>query len=272
MKVKIGFFSDTHNSHGRGLLERLLLDADLDIAVFAGDMSGRGYKHEVTNFIHWFDSLPITHKVMIAGNHDFFFDNNWQAASHRGAARHHPNSATLEEIQEILPEDPNFHYLNDSGCEIFGIKFWGSPITPWFHDWAFNRLRVVEDGKKLSDEYMHEGEIYEGGNSIKPHWDLIPTDTDVLVTHGPPFGILDEVERLSSYEKTRHKGCEYLAYRLKEIKPLIHAFGHIHEAYGREEIDGTTYLNCSYLNLAYEPSNDPHIVELELPLPSRDKR
>tara|TARA_Y100000296_G_C5174834_1_gene259491 strand:- start:2061 stop:2591 length:531 start_codon:yes stop_codon:yes gene_type:complete len=57
-------------------------------------------------------------------------------------------------------------YLNDSSITIDGIKFWGSPIQPWFHDWAFNRKR---------------------GNEIRKHWELIPTNTDVLLTHGPPF-------------------------------------------------------------------------------------
>jgi Icc-related predicted phosphoesterase len=256
MKIKIGFISDTHSRQFSGAYADGKWAEDLDIVVHAGDLTGRGYRDETRNALKWFNDLGATHKVVIAGNHDFFFDTQWKALTPLGKSRHGSSSnKTPDEVAEILPDNPNFYYLNDSGCEIFGIKFWGSPVTPWFHDWAFNRNRYIEG---ITADNLTR--------SIKPHWDMIPDDTDILITHGPPYGILDKVLNLYGSETDYHKGCEYLMERIKEIKPAIHAFGHIHEDYGREEKDGTLFLNCSYLTLRYDPLNAPHIVELELPL------
>jgi hypothetical protein len=67
---------------------------------------------------------------------------------------------------KLLAEYPTVIYLNDSGVEIDGLKFWGSPVQPYFHNWAFNRI----------------------GDDICKHWELIPLDTDILITHGPVKG------------------------------------------------------------------------------------
>jgi len=127
--------------------------------------------------------------------------------------------------------------LNDSGVTIEGIKFWGSPITPFFHDWAFNRWPA----------------------GIKPHWDLIPEEVDVLITHGPPFGILD----LTTYSK-ENVGCPILREKIFSIKPKVHVFGHIHEARGSVEIDGIKFINASSVTLRYELRyDDPPKVNIE---------
>ena len=121
----------------------------------------------------------------------------------------------------------NLIYLCDTGTEFEGLKIWGSPYTPTFFDWHFMRDR---------------------GAPIKKHWDLIPAHTDILVTHGPPNRILDLTE-----DKI-HAGCEELTKAVQALKPRIHCFGHIHEGGGRtEEIDGVTYINCSYVNERYRP-------------------
>lgn len=120
-------------------------------------------------------------------------------------------------------------YLNDSSVEIEGIKIWGSPITPWFNDWAFNRDR---------------------GSEIKKHWDLIPDDIDILVTHGPPFGILDE----TVYGK--RTGCEELLLRVYQVKPKYHIFGHIHKDYGSFTKGEITFINASVLDDWYEMRNE----------------
>ena len=126
---------------------------------------------------------------------------------------------------EILADYPNITYLNDSGVTIEGIKFWGSPVTPWFHNWAFNRV----------------------GEEITKHWDLIPADTDVLITHGPPKGILDE-----TVHGRLHVGCGHLLKKVLEIKPKVHVFGHIHEARGVHEEAGIKFINASCVDLRYE--------------------
>src|SRR5690606_32531661 len=140
---------------------------------------------------------------MIAGNHDFFFE-----------------VASKDQVNEVLAEYPEITYLNDSGVTIEGIKFWGSPVTPYFHNWAFNRFQ----------------------NEIAEHWDLIPNGIDVLITHGPPYGILDKV-----YHDNRNVGCLILKNKVKEVKPQVHVFGHIHEAMGVHEEGGTTYINASVI-------------------------
>ena len=117
----------------------------------------------------------------------------------------------------------NAIYLRDSATSIAGVKFYGAPWQPWFMDWAFNLQRGAE---------------------IKRKWDLIPTDTDVLITHGPPQGILDIVPDYRTGLDI-NVGCEELAPAIARVKPKLHIFGHIHEGYGQLERDGVTYINAA---------------------------
>src|SRR5262245_14069279 len=104
----------------------------------------------------------------------------------------------------------NAVYLQDSGVEIEGLAIWGSPWQPWFHDWAFN---------------------LERGEPLRAVWSRIPEGTDVLVTHGPPYGILDEVlPSPHGPPQDPHAGCEDLLAAVRRIRPRVHLFGHIHEA------------------------------------------
>ena len=126
--------------------------------------------------------------------------------------------------------------MNDSGITIDGIKIWGSPIQPEFFNWAFNRKRGAE---------------------IDKHWQLIPDDTDILVTHGPPFGYLDETARMERV------GCVDLLKRIDEIKPKVHVFGHIHEGYGTAINDrDTLFINASVLDEHYRLVNEPICFEI----------
>lgn len=140
----------------------------------------------------------------------------------------------IEKGRVSISADPlhNIHYLCDSGYEFEGIKIWGSPWTPTFLNWYFMKDR---------------------GDPIKEKWDLIPSPIDILVTHGPPYGIFDGTEDEIKV------GCEDLRKAVQErIKPRIHCFGHIHEGGGSlSEIDGTTYVNCSYVDERYRPVHSP---------------
>jgi Icc-related predicted phosphoesterase len=126
-------------------------------------------------------------------------------------------------------------YLQDSGITINGIKFRGSPWQPAFFNWAFN----LPIGKALADK-----------------WELIPEDTDVLITHGPPYQILDTLV------SGKQVGCVDLKQAVERLKPKVHIFGHIHEGYGRLEQDGTTYVNASVCKVNYQPINPPIVVDL----------
>jgi len=216
--MKIIFISDTHTLHGQ-MLEEI---PEGDVLVHCGDVSSRGVGSEIDNFLFWFSSLPHKNKIFIAGNHDFGFEYR---------------NTTLQNTLESIKED-GIHYLQDSGIEIDGIKFWGSPWTPPFYNWAF----MLE-----SDE-------------IKEKWEMIPRDTNVLITHGPPQGILD----LVVYDQ-KNVGCPELMEEVLKLQDLkIHAFGHIHEEYGmkRLEENGPIFINASTCTLRYKPWNKPIVIEI----------
>lgn len=214
--MKITCISDTHNQHNN-IPSKYLTGGDC--IIHSGDMTGRGTRTEVEEFLVWYNELPYTHKILIAGNHDFFFEQ-----------------APEYEIEAVLSKYPNIIYLNDNGVEIDGLKIWGSPVQPWFYNWAFNKK----------------------GTDICKHWDMIPLDTDILITHGPAKGYLD---------LTLHgdvTGCPYLLEKISEITNLkLFVHGHIHEAYGRVDFpDGGVFLNASVLNARYVMSNLPHEIEI----------
>ncbi|MFZ0545685.1 MAG: metallophosphatase domain-containing protein [Candidatus Promineifilaceae bacterium] len=129
----------------------------------------------------------------------------------------------------------NCTYLLDQAITIRGINFYGSPWQPWFFDWAFNLKR---------------------GPEIKAKWDLIPEDVDVLITHGPPAGYLDQ-----TYQD-QQVGCADLMDAIHRVRPSFHIFGHIHEAYGRISDDHTEFINASSCTLNYEPINAPIVIDL----------
>lgn len=130
----------------------------------------------------------------------------------------------------------NCIYLQDEAIVVEGIKFYGSPWQPWFFDWAFNLQR---------------------GEEINSKWQLIPKDTNVLITHGPPRGFGDKVVNGLPV------GCDDLLRKIQEVKPKYHIFGHIHEDAGITRDRHTTYVNASTCNLDYKPINSPIILKYE---------
>lgn len=133
-------------------------------------------------------------------------------------------------------------YLEDSITKVKGLKVYGSPWQPRFFDWAFNLNR---------------------GDELAEKWKLIPDDIDILITHGPPMGILDEVPRQWGIENT---GCEELRRRVAEIaehgRLKLHVFGHIHCGYGTHEEFGMKFVNASTCDEDYRPTQLPLVVDL----------
>ncbi|MEW6130254.1 MAG: metallophosphatase domain-containing protein [Acidobacteriota bacterium] len=217
--MRLVITSDCH-----GMLDRVQLPAG-DMLIIAGDVfrnhSGKAdidasfQLNDLASFDEYCAELPFKKILLIAGNHDWVFQI------------YKPAHTSLKHII----------YLEDSGVEIAGIKFYGSPHQPWFFDWAFNEPR--------------------GGAALRHYWSLIPDDTDVLITHGPPLGILDQ-----PFGRGEHAGCELLLKRVEEVNPRVHCFGHIHGSYGKRQIGGTLFLNASLCNEAYQPVNAPHVVDL----------
>jgi Icc-related predicted phosphoesterase len=219
MKKRLTFLSDTHTKHDK--LNGFLPGGD--ILLHAGDLTGRGYITEIENFMKWYDNINnYDTKVFIAGNHDFGFqDDN-------------------EKLRGLLTGYKTIDYLEDELMMVGEeyetmIKIWGTPWQPEFHNWAFNLPR---------------------GEKLKEKWDMIPVNTDILITHGPPLGKLDYVRY-----PNENVGCEELMKRVEEIKPKIHVFGHIHEGYGYVFDGNTHYINAAVLNGRYEFRNKPITVD-----------
>lgn len=136
--------------------------------------------------------------------------------------------------REKIPE--NVIYLEDSEIIIDGIKFYGIPVSLPFNNWAFNRPE----------------------EKLMQHWQAIPDDTDVLITHQPPYGIFD----WSVYDNI-HTGSPSLYFEVMgRIKPKIHCFGHIHSGHGIKVIENTTLINASNLDEDYMCVNDPILIEI----------
>ncbi len=159
------------------------------------------------------------------------------------------NHDTLMEDWIPMKQD-NMEYLCDSGTEFEGLTIWGAPWTPWFSGVNPKCKAFMKSDSQLSK-----------------HWEKIPQKIDILITHGPAFGILDGIPQEDG--TLYHAGSKSLFGWLKYVeRPRYHIFGHIHEAYGLEEYF-PTYLdnmmqsiNCSYVNEFYEPVNKPVRIEL----------
>lgn len=140
---------------------------------------------------------------------------------------------TWFESLHVLPK--NVTVLQDCGIEIEGINFYGSPYTPWFGDWGFG-----EPDEQLAQRFNH-----------------IPKKTDILITHGPAYGILDRNKH------GEYCGSKSLYEKIKKLPNLKHHIcGHIHEDYGQESIENVTFSNVSILDENYEIKNKPTIIEI----------
>ena len=229
-KTHIVTISDTHNQHDS------IKVPDGDIIIHAGDFTGRGLKYEIENFIEWFAALPHTWKILIAGNHDKGTDPDQTNPIYVGGEKFFKDLCALNDI--IVLEDDSCDVMSNDG-EL--IKIWGSPVSPTFgRGWAWNRDR---------------------GLDIKKHWDKIPEDIDIIVTHGPPFMCGDRV----NYPNTAadgsplyNVGCAQLLDKINKTKCKMTVSGHIHEDRGVkiDKKNGITHVNASSLNLQYTPYLD----------------
>lgn len=215
----ITFISDTHTKHR-------YCEDDLpggDLLIHAGDLMNSGYdENDVWEFLGWFDKQEqYKSHVFIAGNHDRFFENN------------------PDNLKNILREYPYLTYLQDQFYNVDGVKIYGSPWQPAFFDWAFNLPRNGED--------------------LREKWFWIPSDTDILITHGPAWGHLD----VTPYGNL-NVGCELLRVRVDELKPKIHVFGHVHSGYGYKFHNGTHFFNASVLNERYNYKNKPITIDWDV--------
>ena len=200
-----------------------------DLLLHAGDLTFKGDIQEISQELRELGILAKNFKhgcVLIAGNHDWLSERD-------------------PSLMEQMCKDEGLIYLCNSGVEIEDFKIWGSPVTPFFCNWAWNRYK---------------------GDDIKKYWTAVPDDTSVLITHGPPMGILDPVQRFNKKTgeiEIEHVGCQDLYNRIQQLKELrLHVSGHIHEGYGIHKVGDLTYVNASICTEEYKPINLPIIVEL----------
>ncbi len=148
----------------------------------------------------------------------------------------------------VKPADyPSIRFLVHEAVVWHGLRIFGSPYTPMFFDWAYMKMR--ED--------------------LDAIWATIPEDTDILVTHGPPKGILD-VTRDWRTKKPIHIGSLSLTRHVEQrIRPKFHAFGHLHDEpgisnFGTLTRGATQFINCSCCDLAGNLVNQGFVIEVEM--------
>jgi len=183
-----------------------------DLLISAGDYSFVGERHMVVDFHKWLNKQDATHIISVQGNHEKWAEKNFDLAK----------CLAVEQC-------PRVHFMDEGLVEIEGHKIWCSAITPFFHNWAWNRER----GEEIS----------------------------ILITHGGPYGIGDLCEN-------GHVGCKDLLNKIKELKQLkYHIFGHVHESFGtytHPDFPNLQFINCANLNEKYQLSNLPIVVELNV--------
>jgi Icc-related predicted phosphoesterase len=183
--MRIWHISDTHTFH-----TMLEVPTDIDMVIFSGDCSNPkdpfANEPEVRDFIDWYSTLPVKHKIFVAGNHD--------------------TSIEKRLVTKYDFMNAGIIYLENEDVIIDGIKIFGSPHTPTFgYGWAFNKDRTKLD------------RIWRN---------IIDTDVDIVINHGPPKGILDlSLDRNGNLERC---GDKSLLNRLMEVNPKLCLFGHIH--------------------------------------------
>lgn len=195
---------------------------ECDVLVLAGDLTP-ATDHDVefqarwldTTFRTWLEAAPAKAIVGIAGNHDFVF----------------------ERAPELVPADLPWTYLQDEVATVQGLRFFGSPWTPWFYDWAFNAPQHDAAEAFLDERYA-----------------TVPDNTDVLVIHGPPAGYGD---RTSAGHLA---GSSAFLRLIERTTPSLAVFGHIHEGRGAWTRGDTQLVNASAVTVQYELVDDPVVV------------
>ena len=193
-----------------------------DLLIVAGDLTASDTVDNFLHFVSWIRNQDYEEIIVIGGNHDNYLQNLLKP--------------------EDIEDAGEFTYLCDSGTEFQGLKIWGSPCTKTFkgmnpHCKAF----ICDTEEELAEK-----------------WALIPDDVDILITHSPPYGILDKCS-------SGHVGSGTLAVKIMDRPSImLHVFGHIHEGYGKHKASPPevnehrrTFVNASHVNEHYEPVNKP---------------
>jgi Icc-related predicted phosphoesterase len=237
--------SDIHNN------QDVLNLPEGDLLLVAGDMTDTASYKELSAFSSFLTNQKDKFRkiIIVPGNHEITFDEKFYLKS---GERYHKPLLDNKKAKELLLSNPNITYLEDSGCEFEGVKIWGTPWIPPIGKWAFSL-----PNSKFAKEIFGK----------------IPEDTDILISHAPPFGVLDEVSH-KGYEvdqKTGKRvviidresmGSKELRQRVMEVRPKLHVFGHVHEGNGQCQIDGILFANVAIMTKEHKPENKPKLIEI----------
>lgn len=221
--MRITIISDTHEKHSELNLE------PGDLLIHCGDFTNKGNYFKIRDFLDWMVKQPFKYKVFVAGNHEVGLDKG-------------PNrEGKLDLIDSFVKMNEGFHYLENSSISIEGLKIYGSPITPEFYSWAFNVRR---------------------GAKIAKYWSMIPDDTNILITHGPPMGILDFAE--NDWGEPERAGCQDLRARIEQLKNLkLSAFGHLHrQGCSSAKLNDKIFVNAAMCDDKHQINRMPITIEL----------
>lgn len=227
--MKIVAISDVHGKWNK------ISIPECDLLISAGDYSFKGERHMLKDFHKWLNKQPASSIISVNGNHEVWVEQNYAEAK-----------------SLALSACPRVHFIQNESVEIDGVKIFGSASTPAFsRGWAWNEGRTVVEAAHLLKPFIGDT------------WAKIPEDTDILVTHGPPIGILDEViDRYTG--RLENVGCRELLNRIHKLKSLkLHIFGHLHLGGGRTFIEnGVTFANASVCDEGYRPNNKIIVIDL----------
>lgn len=199
-----------------------------DVLLHAGDFSCSGSAESIADFNAWLQSLPHTYKVVIAGNHEHTF----HAAHWPLLHTIHKHNFAYFDAKKLLTAAT---YLENSACDVYGYRVWGSP---W--------IRADRPGAFATESEEELEAIYRGWSG----------PVDILLTHGPAFTVLD------CNTEGKYQGSKALARFIDRVRPLVHVCGHIHEAYGEQSTPATLSLNAATCSVAYEALNSPLVFDL----------
>lgn len=233
-KTNFLIISDTHNFQFDDVagtsLPFQLPTPKTDVLLHCGDLTQVGGVSSFKKALKMLGSIEAELKLVIAGNHDLELDGNYwdnQCADEEYPEDREDHDMAVDCMSQNLANDAGVVFLNE-GTHTFTLKnattfkIYVSPYTPAFGGWAF--------------AYRHNEDRFNQPHQVADHTKVciatnpIPNDIDIVMTHGPPKGILDECPQ-------GHVGCDNLLQAIRRVKPLMHCFGHIHEGYGIEVID-----------------------------------
>lgn len=224
-------FSDTHGKHGSIIEEHM---PEADILLHAGDFTNAGDPKQVQSFATWLDNYPAKHKIVIAGNHDVTFEPEY---CKRNWNRWQQTQEDCEQARAALIQSSSI-YLENRAVEVMGYNVYGTPYQPAFCDWAFN---------------------LEGRDALRECWSKIPDETDILISHGPPYGMGDLCFH------GQRVGCRDLLETIRRKQIPVSVAGHIHEGYGVIDDGGTLFVNASTCNLKYRAVQPPIVIDVPPP-------